>query len=146
MSDVVLVLNGPNLNLLGVRDPEQYGSTTLADIEQAMRARATGHGLEIDFRQSNHEGELVDWIQQARESVAAVIINPAAYSHTSIAIRDALETLTCPIVEVHLSNIHAREEFRHHSYVSALATGVIVGLGAKGYELAVDAVADRLAP
>lgn len=144
MSDVVLVLNGPNLNLLGVRDPEQYGSTTLADIEQSVRTRAGEHGLEVDFRQSNHEGELVDWIQQARESAAAVIINPGAYSHTSVAIRDALEVLSCPILEVHLSNIHAREEFRHHSYVSALATGVIVGLGAKGYELAVDAVADRL--
>ncbi|GAB3587344.1 type II 3-dehydroquinate dehydratase [Calidifontibacter terrae] len=144
MSDVLLVLNGPNLNLLGVRDPEQYGSTTLADIERAVRARATGHGLDVDFRQSNHEGELVDWIQQARGSVAAVIINPGAYSHTSVAIRDALEVLSCPIVEVHLSNIHAREAFRHHSYVSALATGVIVGLGAQGYELAVEAVAARL--
>ena len=143
MSNLLLVLNGPNLNLLGVRDPQQYGTTTLVDIEQAVRRRASGAGFEVDFRQSNHEGELVEWIQQARGSAAAVIINPAAYSHTSIAIRDALETLDCPIIEVHLSNIHAREPFRHHSHVSAVATGVIAGLGAQGYELAVEAVARR---
>lgn len=141
MSDLVLVLNGPNLNLLGSRDPAQYGTTTLADIETSVRARASERGLDVDFRQSNHEGELVEWIQQARSTAAAVIINPAAYSHTSVAIRDALEMLDCPIVEVHLSNIHARETFRHHSYVSAVATGVIAGLGAQGYLLAVDAVA-----
>lgn len=144
MTDVVLVLNGPNLNMLGQRDPEQYGTTTLPDIEAMVRRRAKQLGVEIDFRQSNHEGELVDWIQEAHGRVAGVVINPAAYTHTSVAIRDALELLDCPVVEVHLSNIHAREEFRHHSYVSAVATGVIAGLGVKGYELALEAVAPRL--
>lgn len=141
MSDVLLVLNGPNLNMLGTRDPKQYGSSTLSDIESAVRDRADSLGLEVDFRQSNHEGELVDWIQRARGEVAGVIINPGAYSHTSVAIHDALELLDCPIVEVHLSNIHRREEFRHHSYVSLVATGVIAGLGARGYLLAVEAIA-----
>jgi 3-dehydroquinate dehydratase-2 len=144
MSDVLLVLNGPNLNLLGERDPEQYGRATLADIEAAVRSRAAGHGLEVDFRQSNHEGELVTWIQEARGKVAGLVFNPAGYSHTSVAIADALDLFDAPIVEVHLSNIHKREPFRHHSYVSAVASGVIAGLGAHGYELAVDAVA-RLA-
>ncbi|MBD2760447.1 type II 3-dehydroquinate dehydratase [Yimella sp. cx-573] len=141
MTATLLVLNGPNLNLLGHRDPAQYGSTTLADIEKAVRSRAEQHGMAVDFRQSNHEGELVEAIQQARTSAVGVVINPAAYTHTSVAIRDALEILDCPVVEVHLSNIHAREEFRHHSYVSAVATGVIAGLGAQGYLLAVDAIA-----
>lgn len=141
MSDVLLVLNGPNLNLLGQRDPQQYGTTTLADIEASVLERAGEHGLDVDFRQSNHEGELVDWIQQSRTSAAGIVINPAAYTHTSVAIRDALEIVTCPVVEVHLSNIHRRESFRHHSYVSAVADGVIAGLGAHGYVLAVDAVA-----
>ncbi|GAB3760049.1 type II 3-dehydroquinate dehydratase [Yimella radicis] len=141
MSDVLLVLNGPNLNLLGLRDPQQYGTTTLADIESSVRERAGEHGLDVDFRQSNYEGELVDWIQQSRTSAAGIVINPAAYTHTSVAIRDALEIVTCPVVEVHLSNIHQRESFRHHSYVSAVADGVIAGLGAHGYVLAVDAVA-----
>ena len=141
MSDVLLVLNGPNLNLLGQRDPQQYGTTTLADIETSVRERAGEHGLDVDFRQSSHEGELVDWIQQSRTSAAGIVINPAAYTHTSVAIRDALEIVTCPVVEVHLSNIHQRESFRHHSYVSAVADGVIAGLGAHGYVLAVDAVA-----
>lgn len=141
MSDVLLVLNGPNLNLLGQRDPQQYGTTTLANIEASVRERAGEYGLDVDFRQSNHEGELVDWIQQSRTSAAGIVINPAAYTHTSVAIRDALEIVTCPVVEVHLSNIHQRESFRHHSYVSAVADGVIAGLGAHGYVLAVDAVA-----
>lgn len=141
MSDVLLVLNGPNLNLLGQRDPQQYGTTTLADIEASVRERAGEYGLDVDFRQSNHEGELVDWIQQSRTSAVGIVINPAAYTHTSVAIRDALEIVTCPVVEVHLSNIHQRESFRHHSYVSAVADGVIAGLGAHGYVLAVDAVA-----
>lgn len=145
MSDVLLVLNGPNLNLLGQRDPEQYGTTTLAEIEASVRERAQKHGLEVDFRQSNHEGELVEWIQQAVQpassSFAGIVINPAAYTHTSVAIRDALEMVSCPVVEVHLSNIHRREEFRRHSYVSAVATGVIAGLGGQGYVAAVDAIA-----
>ncbi|WP_431842910.1 type II 3-dehydroquinate dehydratase [Calidifontibacter indicus] len=144
MSDVLLVLNGPNLNLLGERDPEQYGRDTLADIEAAVRTRASSHGFEVDFRQSNYEGELISWIQEARGKVAGLVFNPAGYSHTSVAIADALDLLDAPIVEVHLSNIHKREPFRHHSYVSAVASGVIAGLGAHGYELAVDAVA-RLA-
>lgn len=143
MSGVVLVLNGPNLNLLGQRDPAQYGTTTLAEIERSVRSRGAELGFEVEFRQSNHEGQLVDWVQQARGRVAGVIINPAGYSHTSIALRDALEVLDCPVVEVHLSNIHARESFRQHSYVSAVATGVIAGLGAHGYVLAVDAIAGR---
>lgn len=144
MTDVLLVLNGPNLNLLGERDPEQYGRDTLADIEAAVRTRASSHGFEVDFRQSNYEGELISWIQEARGKVAGLVFNPAGYSHTSVAIADALDLLDAPIVEVHLSNIHKREPFRHHSYVSAVASGVIAGLGAHGYELAVDAVA-RLA-
>lgn len=144
MTDVLLVLNGPNLNLLGERDPEQYGRDTLADIEAAVRTRASSHGFEVDFRQSNCEGELISWIQEARGKVAGLVFNPAGYSHTSVAIADALDLFDAPIVEVHLSNIHKREPFRHHSYVSAVASGVIAGLGAHGYELAVDAVA-RLA-
>lgn len=144
MSDVLLVLNGPNLNLLGERDPEQYGRDTLADIEAAVRTRAISHGFEVDFRQSNYEGELISWIQETRGKVAGLVFNPAGYSHTSVAIADALDLFDAPIVEVHLSNIHKREPFRHHSYVSAVASGVIAGLGAHGYELAVDAVA-RLA-
>lgn len=141
MSGVLLVLNGPNLNLLGQRDPEQYGTTTLAQIETMVRSRARDLGFDVEFRQSNHEGELIDWVHQARGRVAGVVINPAGYSHTSVALRDALEVLDCPIVEVHLSNIHAREPFRHHSYVSAVATGVIAGLGAQGYVVAVEALA-----
>lgn len=142
MSPTVLVLNGPNLNLLGTREPELYGRQTLADIETAMRARARAVGIEIDFRQSNHEGELVDWIQMARESHIAIVINAGAYSHTSIAILDALLACRIPIVEVHLSNIFKRESFRHHSHVSQAAHGVICGLGSHGYLLALDAVAN----
>lgn len=138
----VLILNGPNLNLLGSREKSVYGGQTLAEIEAACTAACTELGFSCDFRQSNHEGELVDWIQSARKTADALIINPAAYSHTSVAIHDALRTLEIPIVEVHLSNIHQREHFRHHSYVSAVATGVICGLGAKGYTLAINALAD----
>jgi 3-dehydroquinate dehydratase-2 len=138
----VYVLNGPNLNLLGEREPEVYGRATLADIEKAVKARAKSHGLKVVFRQSNHEGVLVDWIQEAREKASGVIINPGAYGHTSIAIFDALKALDRPIIEVHLSNVHQRESFRHHSYVSRLAKGVIVGLADMGYLLAVDAIAD----
>jgi 3-dehydroquinate dehydratase II len=142
MNATVLVLNGPNLNLLGKREPEIYGRQTLADIETALRARARGHGIDIDFRQSNHEGELVDWIQAARETCAAIIVNPGAYSHTSIAILDALLACQIPIVEVHLSNIFKRESFRHHSFVSQAARGVICGLGSQGYLLALEAIAN----
>jgi 3-dehydroquinate dehydratase II len=136
----VFVLNGPNLNLLGVRDPAVYGLDTLADIEARCQARAVDLGLQIDFRQSNHEGQLVDWIQEARESADGIVLNAGALTHTSVAILDALIASELPIVEVHLSNIFRREPFRHHSYVSLAATGVICGLGAQGYELALDAL------
>jgi 3-dehydroquinate dehydratase II len=142
MSPKVLVLNGPNLNLLGTREPEIYGRQTLVDIETAVRARARSIGLDVEFRQSNHEGDLVDWIQTARESHVAIIVNPGAYSHTSIAILDALLACGIPIVEVHLSNIFKREPFRRHSHVSRVAHGVICGLGPQGYLLALDAVAN----
>jgi 3-dehydroquinate dehydratase II len=137
----VFVLNGPNLNLLGVRDPAVYGLDTLADIEARCLARAADLDLQIDFRQSNHEGQLVDWIQEARESADGIVLNAGALTHTSVAILDALSASDLPVVEVHLSNIFRREPFRHHSYVSLAATGVICGLGAHGYELALDAVA-----
>jgi 3-dehydroquinate dehydratase-2 len=137
----VYVLNGPNLNLLGTREPEIYGRDTLADIEKKVTARAKTHGLKVVFRQSNHEGDLVDWIQEARGKGCGVIINPGAYSHTSIAIYDAFKALDKPIIEVHLSNPHQREAFRHHDYVAMAAKGVIVGLGPNGYLLAVDAMA-----
>lgn len=140
----VLILNGPNLNLLGEREPTIYGRTRLSDIEKGCKKRAKELGLAVDFRQSNHEGELVDWIQAARRSHAAIIINPAAYTHTSVALLDALTATDLPIIEVHLSNIHRRERFRHHSYVSLVATGVICGLGAQGYLLALDAMAATL--
>ena len=141
MSERIDILNGPNLNLLGVREPEIYGHQTLADIEQLCRRFAAGRGLEVMFRQSNHEGQIIDWIQEARLEAAAIVINPAGFTSTSIAILDALKTFEGPIVEVHLSNIHRRESFRHHSYVSLAATGVICGLGAHGYLLALDAIA-----
>lgn len=144
MAKKVLVLNGPNLNLLGTREPEVYGADTLSDIEAMCRSEAATHGLECDFRQSNHEGELVTWIQEARENAAAIVINPAAYSHTSVAIHDALRAVGLPVVEVHLSNIHQREPFRHHSYVSSVAMGVICGLGPLGYRLAISALAEKV--
>src|SRR5882762_9516080 len=125
----VYVLNGPNLNLLGSREPEVYGRSTLSDIEKAVRARAKSHGLRVVFRQSNHEGVLVDWIQEARTKGSGVIINPGAYSHTSIAIFDAFKALDKPVIEVHLSNPHRREAFRHHSHISEAAKGVICGFG-----------------
>ncbi|MCC6918096.1 MAG: type II 3-dehydroquinate dehydratase [Alphaproteobacteria bacterium] len=139
MPKPIYILNGPNLNLLGEREPHIYGAETLQDLEKRVAARAKAAGYATAFRQSNREGELVDWIQEAREKGAAVIINAAAYSHTSIAILDALKAVDVPVIEVHLSNIHRREAFRHHSYVSAAADGVIVGLGPLGYDLAVDA-------
>jgi 3-dehydroquinate dehydratase II len=140
----IMVLNGPNLNMLGTRQPEIYGHDTLADIEARLEARARAHGLEVDFRQSNHEGELVTWIQEARTTCAGIIINPAAYTYTSIAILDALLTCEMPIIELHLSNTHKRDAFRHHSYISRVATGIIAGFGARGYELALEALAGMI--
>ena len=137
----VYVLNGPNLNLLGSREPEVYGRQTLSDIEKAVAQRAKKTGLEVVFRQSNHGGVLVDWIQEARTKASGVIINPGAYTHTSIALLDACKILDKPIIEVHLSNPHQRERFRHHSYVSMVAKGVIMGLGSMGYVVAMDAMA-----
>jgi 3-dehydroquinate dehydratase II len=137
----ILILNGPNLNLLGVREPETYGSETLADIEEACLERAAALDLAIEFRQSNHEGQLVDWIQEARETAHGIIINPGGYTHTSVAILDALRAADLPVVEVHISNIFRRESYRHRSYVSQAATGVITGLGSHGYLLALDAMA-----
>lgn len=141
----ILVLHGPNLNLLGRREPEIYGHTTLADIHTAMEARGRAAGVQIESFQSNSEGELIDRVQSAAiEGIEFIIINPGGYSHTSVALRDALAAVAIPFIEVHLSNIHAREEFRHHSYFSAIAVGVICGLGAQGYELALDAALSRL--
>jgi 3-dehydroquinate dehydratase-2 len=137
----VLILNGPNLNMLGVREPDVYGSETLADIEAACLERASDLGLIVEFKQSNLEGELVTWIQAARIEHDGIIINPAAYTHTSVALLDALVLTQLPVIEVHLSNVHRREAFRHHSYVSQAAKGVICGLGSHGYLLALDAMA-----
>lgn len=142
----ILVLNGPNLNMLGVRQPEVYGRDTIADIAGSVAAEAKRLGVAIDFRQSNHEGELVTWIQEARGAKAGIIINPGAYGHTSIALLDALTLAELPVIEVHLSNIHRREPFRHHTYVSQIATGVICGLGALGYLLALQAMANLVNP
>ena len=140
----IFILNGPNLNLLGVREPSVYGHDTLADIEERCLARASALDLQIDFRQSNHEGQLVDWIQEARESADGIILNAGALTHTSVAVLDALSAAGLPVIEVHLSNIFRRESFRHHSYVSLAADGVICGLGPQGYELALDAVASLI--
>ena len=144
MAKRVLVLNGPNLNMLGIREPQTYGSQTLADIEKMIAAEAATLGLSVECKQSNREGELCDWIQQALGQFDAIIINAGGYSHTSIAIPDALRAVALPTVEVHLSNIYAREAFRHHSYISAVAIGVICGLGATGYKLALHALAEKL--
>lgn len=146
MPKPILVLNGPNLNLLGTREPEIYGATTLGDIEAATTACANAQGLEIDFRQSNFEGELVTWAQWGGENACGLIVNAGAYTHTSVALLDALKAINVPVVEVHLSNIFQREAFRSHSYVSLAASGVICGLGAQGYELAVLAIARRVSP
>ncbi len=140
----VLILNGPNLNLLGTREPEIYGSTTLDQIEAECRAHGADRGLTVECRQSNGEGELVDWIQAARGNFDALILNPGAYTHTSIAILDALLAVGLPVVEVHLSNIHRREDFRGQSYVSKAALGIIAGFGKAGYVMALDALAERL--
>lgn len=142
----LLLVNGPNLNLLGTRQPEVYGSTTLAEIEAKVTEVATAAGLKVRAVQSNHEGVLVDAIHAARTDCVGIVINPAAYSHTSVAIADALRSVGLPVAEVHLSNIHAREEFRHHSYVSAVADMVVAGAGPLGYEMAVQYLADRLTP
>ncbi len=145
MAKPIYVLNGPNLNMLGLREPAVYGRDSLGDVEARAQGRAKALGLTIDFRQSNDEGKLVDWIQEARDKAQGIIINPGAYSHTSIAILDALQATELPAIEVHLSNIFRREPYRQHSYVSLAAKGVICGLGAKGYELALEAMAEVLA-
>lgn len=146
MSSTLLILNGPNLNLLGSREPEIYGRMTLAEVEAACRARAEALGLAVDFRQSNHEGELVGWVHAARGRHAALIVNAGAYTHTSIALMDALAAVRLPVIEVHLSNVFRREPFRQHSYVSLAAHGVVCGFGAFGYELAVEAAARLIQP
>lgn len=141
MSKPIYVLSGPNLNLLGTREPEIYGRQTLEDVRLLCEARAKALGREIVFRQSNHEGELIDWVQEARLQGCAIVINPAGYGHTSVALLDALKAAAIPIVECHLSNPAAREEFRRHSYVSLAATGLVSGFGAASYELAIEAAA-----
>lgn len=138
---LVLVLNGPNLNMLGLREPAVYGRETLADVEKMCKTEAARLGLAVDFRQTNFEGELVTWIQRARGKAAGLVINPGGYSHNSVAIPDAIAAAEVPTVEVHLTNIHRREAFRHHSYVSAVAQGVLCGFGPQGYVLALQAVA-----
>lgn len=140
----IFLINGPNLNLLGIREPEIYGHTTLADIERAVGESAGELGLCVICRQSNHEGDLVDWIQEARTASCGVILNAGAYTHTSVAIHDALRALDKPVIEVHLSNPHAREQFRHQSYISPIASGVIAGFGANSYLLAVEALASLI--
>ena len=145
MSRLVTVLNGPNLNLLGKRQPHIYGHETLADVEADCRAAAAELGLTLSFLQSNHEGQIVDWIHEAREGAAGIVINPAAFTHTSVAILDALNAFEGPVIEVHISNVHKRESFRHHSYVSLRADGVIAGLGTQGYGLALRRVAKLIA-
>jgi 3-dehydroquinate dehydratase-2 len=132
----IYILNGPNLNLLGQRQPEVYGRTTLAEVGSLCAALAQDLGHSVRFHQSNHEGQIIDWIHEARDQGAGIVINPGALTHTSIAILDALNAFEGPVIEVHISNVHAREEFRHHSYLSEIATGVIVGLGVQGYLLA----------
>ena len=144
MSKQIFVLNGPNLNLLGNREPEIYGVLKLEDIESRLKKLAEGLGIKVDFRQSNHEGELIDWVHEAGEKKAAIILNAGAYTHTSVALMDALMAVECDCIEVHLSNIFKREDFRHHSYVSKASLGIISGLGAKGYDLALLALNDSI--
>jgi len=139
------ILNGPNLNMLGKREPGIYGAATLANIEADCHAAAGDLGAEVIFRQTNHEGQLVEWIQEAGGNADGIIVNPAAYTHTSVAVHDALRTASVPIIELHLSNVHAREEFRHHSYVSPVATGIICGFGPAGYVLAMRALSGLIA-
>lgn len=145
MTQRMLLVNGPNLNLLGTREPETYGTNTLEDVVELVQGTAADFGFEVRAVQSNHEGVLIDAIHEARQDCAAIVINPGAFTHTSIALRDALAGVELPVAEVHLSNVHAREEFRHHSYVSAVAECVIVGAGIQGYEFAVRRLA-RLLP
>ncbi|MBK5197322.1 MAG: type II 3-dehydroquinate dehydratase [Methyloceanibacter sp.] len=144
MAKPIYVLNGPNLNLLGSREPEVYGKETLDDVRARCERKAAALGFSIDFRQSNHEGELVAWIQEARNGAAGLIVNAGAFTHTSIAMLDALLACPIPSVEVHLSNIFTREPFRHHSYISKAVTGLICGFGAQSYELAIEALAGRI--
>jgi len=139
----VLVLNGPNLNLLGTRKPEVYGSTTLADVEKMCRTAAGELGLDVDFRQSNHEGQLIDWLHECGAAVKAgecigAVYNPGAHTHTSVALHDAIEGASVPVIECHISNVHKREEFRHHSFISPVASGIVVGFGVYGYVLAIN--------
>jgi 3-dehydroquinate dehydratase-2 len=141
---LIAVLNGPNMNMLGLRQPRLYGSTTLDDVEALCAETAEQLGLAIDFRQTNGEGELISWVQECRGRAAGIVINPAGYTHTSIGLMDALLATDLPVIEVHVTNIHRREEFRHHSYVSKAAVGVICGLGINGYALALTAMADLL--
>jgi 3-dehydroquinate dehydratase II len=140
MSRPILVLNGPNLNMLGKREPALYGTGTLADIEAACVAKGRDLGVSVDFRQTNSEGTLIDWVQGAAETAVGIVINAGAYTHTSIALHDALRAAALPVIEVHLSNVFARETFRHHSFISPVAKGVIVGLGPQGYTLAIEAL------
>jgi 3-dehydroquinate dehydratase II len=144
MAKTIYIINGPNLNLLGQREPEIYGRNTLADVEALCRASAEHHGFAIAFRQSNHEGDIVDWLQEARQLAAGVVINPGAFTHTSLAILDAIIAAAVPVVEVHISNIHAREEFRRVSLVSKVAKAVICGFGIEGYALAITGLAALL--
>jgi 3-dehydroquinate dehydratase-2 len=144
MARPIFVLNGPNLNLLGTREPQLYGATTLADIEALCHARAGALGLAVSFRQSNYEGQLVDWIHEAITGADGIVINPAALTHTSIAIHDALKNVKAPIIELHITNVHQREAFRHLSYVSLVATATMAGFGAAGYGLAIEAIAGML--
>ena len=144
MSKLITILNGPNLNLLGLREPQLYGTDTLDDVASSCHSVGTQYDLTTELKQTNHEGEMIDWIHTCRDKSAAIVINPAAWSHTSVAILDALNTFEGPVIEVHISNIHARESFRHHSYVSARANGVIAGCGVQGYSLAIHRLATLL--
>ena len=137
MSQIILVLNGPNLNMLGLREPAVYGHETLPDVEAMAVESGQELGLAVECKQTNHEGQMIDWIHQARQRVAGIVINPGAWTHTSIAIHDALIACEVPVLEVHISNVHRREEFRHHSFVSKVAVGVIAGFGTHGYKLAI---------
>ncbi|WP_108658460.1 type II 3-dehydroquinate dehydratase [Acuticoccus kandeliae] len=146
MTTTIMVLNGPNLNLLGKRQPEIYGHVTLADVEAMCAERAARHGMAVRFHQSNAEYQIIDWIHEAREIAAGIIINPAAFTHTSVAVLDALNAFDGPVIEVHISNVHKRESFRHFSYVSLRADGVIAGFGTEGYDLALQKMVSLVGP